>query len=125
MAMFAKTQEDAAERVWEKVQKQLAPKDGMTHVLMINSFSKFINQYFGVESKYTTQIDTILVELQKAGYQVLDVKFNSIQGQGLAGNMEGFHTLITYRSKIPIKKTRTTGDFQAPKEELERILNEK
>ena len=78
MAMFAKTQEDAAERVWEKVQKQLAPKDGMTHVLMINSFSKFINQNFGVESKYTTQIDTILVELQKAGYQVLDVKFNSI-----------------------------------------------
>ena len=125
MAMFAKTQEDAAERVWDKVKKQLAPKDGMTHVLMINSFSKFVNQVFSVEDKYTRQIDLILTNMQNAGYQILDVKFNSIQGQGLTGNQEGFNTLIIYRSKIPIKKTRTTGEFQAPPEELERILNEK
>ena len=35
--------------------------------------------------------------MQDDGYEIVDVKFNSIQGQGLTGNMEGFHTLILYR----------------------------
>lgn len=35
--------------------------------------------------------------LKKDGFEIIDVKFNSIQGQGLTGQMEGFHTLITYR----------------------------
>lgn len=70
--------------------------DGYKHVIMINSFSKFINQVFGCEDKYTTQIDEILVNMQKDGYEIIDVKFNSIEGQGAFKTMEGFHTLITY-----------------------------
>ena len=35
--------------------------------------------------------------MQDDGYEILDVKINSIQGQGLTGSMEGFHTLVTYR----------------------------
>lgn len=98
MALFTSNQKESAERVYEKeVKKHLKPKDGKTHVVMINSFSKFINQVFCCEDKYTTQIDEVVSSMQDDGYEILDVKFNSIQNQGLFKNMEGFHTLITYR----------------------------
>ena len=64
---------------------------------MVNSFSKFINQNFGVEDKYTTQIDSIVTALQKDGYEIVDIKFDSLKGQGISGSMEGFHTLIQYK----------------------------
>lgn len=39
----------AADSLYEReVQKYLAEKDGKIHVIMITSFSKFINQVFGV-----------------------------------------------------------------------------
>lgn len=75
----------------------LAPKDGKLHVLMINSFSKLLNQSFECENKYTGQIDAIVTALQDDGYEIVDIKFNSIQGQGISGMEEGFHTLILYR----------------------------
>lgn len=72
-------------------------KDSFVHVLMVNSFSKWINQNFGVEDKYTTQLDEIVTELQSDGYEIVDIKFNSLQNQGLSGQQEGFNTLIMYR----------------------------
>lgn len=81
----------------ETVRASLAPKDGKVHVVMLNSFSKFLNQTFECENKYTGQIDAIISAMQDDGYEILDVKFNSIQGQGLTGSMEGFHTLVMYR----------------------------
>lgn len=63
---------------------------------MINSFSKLLNQNFGCEDKYTIQINEIITKIQEDGYEIIDVKFNSIQNQGLTGQMKGFHTLITY-----------------------------
>ena len=64
---------------------------------MINSFSKCLSQIFGVESKYTNQIGEIVNKMQNDGYQILDIKFNSIQNQGLFKECEGYHTLIMYR----------------------------
>lgn len=81
----------------DTVRASLAPKDGKVHVMMLNSFSKFPNQTFECENKYTGQIDAIISAMQDDGYEILDVKFNSIQGQGLTGSMEGFHTLVMYR----------------------------
>lgn len=81
----------------DTVRASLAPKDGKVHVVMLNSFSKFLNQTFECENKYTGQIDAIISAMQDDGYEILDVKFNSIQGQGLTGSMEGLHTLVTYR----------------------------
>ena len=64
---------------------------------MINSFSKFFKQNLGCEDKYTTQIDARLHEMQKEGYEIVDVKFKSLMNQGVFGEMEGFHTLIIHR----------------------------
>ena len=98
MGMFTKNQAAVAETIYNKEVKQFVkPKDGKTHILMVNSFSKWVNQNFGVEDKYTTQLDLILSGLQDDGYEVIDVKFDSLKNQGIAGNMDGFHTLITYK----------------------------
>lgn len=93
-----KGQVDAATNIYRnEVKPNLSEKDGFKHVVMINSFSKWINQNFGCEDKYTRQIDQIMTLMQHDGYEILDIKFNSVQDQGLTGSMEGFHTLITYQ----------------------------
>lgn len=97
MGIFTKSQTEASEYAYAEIYDYLSEKDGNVHVIMINSFSKFLNQSLGCETKYTTQIDTILSLMQKDGYEIIDVKFNSIQDQGLTKAMEGFHTLVTYR----------------------------
>lgn len=97
MGFFNNMQKNMATNVYADVKKHLSKKDGNKHVVMINSFSKWINQNFGCEDKYTTQIDEIVSDMQNDGYEILDIKFNSIQGQGLSGQMEGFHTLIVYK----------------------------
>lgn len=111
MGLFGNTEEKAAKKqsnkrasymragaeVYGGLRHHLSPKDGKVHVVMVNSFSKWLNQTFECEEKYTGQIDSIISLMQDDGYEILDVKFNSIQGQGLTGQMEGFHTLITYK----------------------------
>ena len=97
MGLFTKAQAAIAATVYEDAKKYFAPKDGKLHVLMINSFSKWLNQNFECEDKYTTQMDNILTGLQNDGYEIVDIKFNSVKNQGSLGEMEGFHTLIMYR----------------------------
>lgn len=97
MSIFSGQHESMAETVYTNAAKYLAPHDGATHIIMLNSFSKLGNQNFDCDSKYTVEIDTVLRNMQKDGYQIVDVKFNSITGQGLTGNRTGFNTLITYK----------------------------
>jgi hypothetical protein len=95
MGMFTNNQTSTAQNVYSRM-RPLLIKDGKLHVAMVNSFSRFANQVFLCDDKYTTQIDTIIALMQRDGFQILDVKINSVQGQGLFKIMEGFHTLITY-----------------------------
>lgn len=97
MGMFTKGQKNEAGVIYNDMKKYLKEKDGLTHVVMINSFSKLLNQIFGCEDKYTTQIDEIVTCMQKDGYEIVDIKFNSIPGQGMSKEMEGFNTLIMYK----------------------------
>lgn len=97
MGMFTKGQEKRAANVYEEVRQYLKQKDGALHVVMINSFSKWGNAAFGCDDKYTTQIDYILHCMQREGYQIVDIKFNSLQNQGAIGSLEGFNTLIMYK----------------------------
>jgi len=96
MGLFS-TSEDKIKQVYENEVKPLIRHDGKVHIILINSFSKFANQNFGVDEKYTSQIDGILDTMQKDGLEIINVKFDSLKGQGLSGTLEGFHTLITYK----------------------------
>lgn len=97
MGFFSGSQQSQAQNVYSRMRSSLAPKDGMIHVVMVTSFSKLGNQNFDCDTKYTTELDFILSCMQREGYQILDVKFNSMSGQGLSGGRTGFNTLITYR----------------------------
>ena len=100
MGMFTKSQKTLATGVYATYKKFIKEKDGFVHVVMFNSFSKLGNEVFTCEDKYTTQNDEILILMQKEGYEILDVKANTIrnQGTGLFGaDMEGYTTLITYK----------------------------
>lgn len=97
MGLFTTTQATIASNVYQNMKKYIQEKNGKIHILMINSFSKFANQNFECEDKYTTQLNVILDGLQNDGYEIVDIKFNSLMGQGLTGNAEGFHTLILYK----------------------------
>ncbi len=96
MGIFSESRKESADSVYKNVRMHLK-KDGKTHVVMINSFSKLLNRFFGCEDKYTIQIDEILSLMQDDGYEIVDIKFNSLKNQGITGGMEGFHTLIIYK----------------------------
>ena len=98
MGLLSHSRRVSGDNLYEsEVKPQLKPSDGHIHLVMIDSFSKLINQVFGVESKYTEQVGSIVDRLQDDGYEIVDVKFDSLKGQGLTGAAEGFHTLILYR----------------------------
>jgi hypothetical protein len=100
MGFFTKGQQNAANAVYTNLKKYLKEKDGFTHVVMVNSFSKFANEYFSCEDKYTTQIDQIVTLMQQDGYEILDIKFDTLKNQGtgiLGSGMEGYATLIMYK----------------------------
>lgn len=98
MKMFNGIQKGMANTVFEKeIKPRLKEKDGFVHVIMVNSFSKFLNQNIGCEDKYTSQIDEIMTGIQMLGYEIVDVKVTVMQNQGLTGKMEGFNTLIMYK----------------------------
>lgn len=97
MGLFTNGQKNASNNEYQNNIRPTLKHDGNIHVVMINSFSKWLDQNFGIEDKYTTQIDAILSNMQQDGYEIIDIKFDSLKGQGITGSMEGFHTLITYR----------------------------
>ncbi len=97
MGFFTNGQKAVAESIYADSKQYLKPKDGKVHVIMFNSFSKWVNQNFECENKYTTQLDTIITGMQNDGYEIIDIKFASIQNQGITGQMEGFNTLIMYK----------------------------
>lgn len=82
---------------YAKIKKYLRPKDGKKHVVMVNSYGKWLNVNFGCEDKYTMQMDAIVSCMQDDGYEILDIKFNSLMDNGILKGMEGFQTLIIYK----------------------------
>ena len=83
--------------VYSAAKSKLSKKDGMIHVVLVTSFSRIADETFAVDPKFTVELDTFLMEMQKDGYEILDVKMNTIPDQGLTGTRMKIHTLVTYR----------------------------
>lgn len=43
MGLFTSAQKASSDNEYKKMHQYIAPKDGKVHILMINSFSKFVN----------------------------------------------------------------------------------
>lgn len=83
--------------VYSAAKSKLSKKDGMIHVVLITSFARIADEAFAIDPKFTVELDTFLMEMQKDGYEILDVKMNTLPDQGLTGTRTKIHTLVTYR----------------------------
>jgi len=97
MGAFTAQQKAVAGTVYQNMKPYLKSKDGKVHVALVNSFSKFLNQHFGCDDKYTNQIDELLSCMQDDGYEIIDFKLTTLKGQGVFGSLEGYSTLIVYK----------------------------
>lgn len=88
----------AANNVYKNISKQLSPKDGKTHTVMVSSFSslKRLN-YFVCDVKYSNELNYIVSSMQDEGYEIIDVKVCALPNQGLTKKRIGYSTLILYK----------------------------
>ena len=96
MGMFDKNYEKSIDNIEDDIKKYLSPKDGNTHIILINSMTKSMTNGWECENKYTLQIDGILKKIQDEGYEIVDIKFESMQ-QPMVGNAFLIRTLIIYK----------------------------
>jgi len=98
MGLFSNGRKNSGAQLYtDSVKTNLVEQDGHTHVLMITSFSKFLNQNFDVETKYTEQLNPILTGMQEDGYEIIDIKFNTMNNEGLTGDSTQFQTMVLYK----------------------------
>lgn len=98
MGLFKNVNKNMSVNEYEnKIKPTLAEKDGLVHVVMITSFSKFLNQNFGADDKYSSQLDHIITQMQKDGYEIVDMKLTSMNNEGLTGDSTQFQTMIMYK----------------------------
>lgn len=98
MGLFSNGRKESGAQLYaQSVKQNLVAKDGLKHVIMLTSFSKFLNQNFDVETKFTEQINPILTGMQNDGYEIIDIKFNTMNNEGLTGDSTQFQTMIIYK----------------------------
>ena len=96
MGLFDKNYEKSTENLYENVKQYLKPKDGMKHIIMLNTMSKSITNGLECENKYTIQINNIMETMQEEGYEIVDVKIDNTTYQAM-GNAFLIRTLIIYK----------------------------
>lgn len=93
MGLFDKNYEKSADGLYEDVKKYLSPKDGKKHIVLINTMTK-VTREVGCENKYTLQVNSIIEEMQKEGYEILDIKI--VTGNQVVADATLIRTLVTY-----------------------------
>lgn len=96
MGLFDKNYEKANENLYENISQYLKPKDGLNHIVMLNTMSKLITNGLECENKYTIQINNIIEEMQRNNYEIVDVKIDNTPFQTM-GNSFLIRTLIIYK----------------------------
>lgn len=96
MSLFDKNYEKSAANLYEDIKPYLKEKDGMKHVIMINTMSKSATNGFECENKYTIQINNVIEAMQGNGYEIIDVKIDNTSFQSV-GNSYLIRTLIIYK----------------------------
>ncbi len=96
MGLFDKGYEKSAQNLYDDVKQYLQPKDGLKHIIMLNTMSKMTTNGLECENKYTIQINSIIEEMQRNNYEIVDVKIDNTSFQ-TTGNAFLIRTLIIYK----------------------------
>lgn len=99
MGFFSNAKADNADTYYRIAKDNgcIARKDGHIHALLFNSLSGWATDLSGIDEVYTQQVDRILECLQKDGFEIVDLKFNSMPNEGMSGVKDRFQTVILYR----------------------------
>lgn len=94
MGIFDKNYEESSDKLWEDVKKNLKPKNGKKQVILLSTMTK---STAGLEcdNKYTLQIGKVLDEMQNEGYEILDLKIETIESS--MSTAAFIRTLIIYK----------------------------
>lgn len=81
------------------IKKFLKEKDGKVHIVMIHSKNKSSFDEFECASNYTNEIDDVLSSMQDHGYEIINVKYQTIRDSyGLStARFDYYRTLIMYK----------------------------
>ena len=96
MGIFDKNYEKSSDNLYNDIEKYLKPKDEMKHAIMINTMTKSTTNGLECDNKYTIQINSVIEEMQKAGYEIMDIKIDNTPFQTM-GSAFLIRTLIIYK----------------------------
>lgn len=95
MGIFDKNLEKSSENLYEDVKQYLKPKNGKKQVVLINVLSKMTTNGLECDNKYTLQISGVLDEMQNDGYEIVDVKIETLPSS--VGSAALIRTLVIYK----------------------------
>ncbi len=95
MALFKK-ETDYTVGIAETVKERLAPRDGSTHYLMLNTWSSWGTTKFRIDDKYVAELEEALNTIESQGYEIMKVTHDSMS-DGTGFGVVTYTTLIAYR----------------------------
>lgn len=79
-----------------KVKSFLKKKDGFTHVIIFNVSDYSNIGRFECDSSFTYELDGVIVDMQKLGYEIIDIKIDKNKKR-FDGSEEYYNVLIIYK----------------------------
>lgn len=95
MGIFDKNLDKSSDNLYEDVRKYLKPRNGKKQVVLINTMSKMATNGLECDNKYTLQISGVLDEMQNDGYEIIDVKIETLPSS--VGAAALIRTLVIYK----------------------------
>jgi hypothetical protein len=84
----------------DAIKNSLMPKDGKTHVLLLNHFSSSVGATYPtteVDHLVDKSLNEILIGMQGDRYEIIDIKITALTDDGKLKGMCRFASLITYK----------------------------
>ncbi len=98
MEVFFKTRKQVAKSLYENdIKKNLRNKDGFKHLILINGQDAKSKKDFQCRERYTYYMDYIIGQMQREGYEIIDIQLNVNRNTGFFEEVEDMDTLIVYK----------------------------
>ncbi len=85
------------EEMQKEIEKNLKPKDGKHHIVLIKSQYGYFEQgrYQACDNQYVLRLENILEMIQNKGYEIVDIKIIGIQESW--GATERIEAIVVYK----------------------------